>query len=202
MNADSDKELVERLKGGDHKAFELLVRLHHRSVYTLAFRFMGDHGGADDVVQESFLKAYHSIASFRQEASFKSWLLRITANTAKNALRSRNRVQAVDIEDVQLGYTHKDFGRLENLQTGDLLKRGVEALPPKQRQALELRIFEDMSFKDIAEIMDCPFDTAKANFRHAVMNLKKILGAANGGKALDELKAAFESIAEDELYES
>ena len=128
-------------------------------------------------------------------------LLRIAANTAKNALRSRDRRTMVDVEDVQLGSVHAEFGRLEKAQTGEILRIAIQKLPPKQRQALELRIFEDLPFKEIAEIMDAPFDTAKANFRHAVTNLKKILEATDQGRALDDLKSAFESLTEDEGHE-
>ena len=196
-----EKLLVEKFQAGDQGAFEILVRLHYRSVYNMAYRFMMDHGGADDVVQESFLKAHGAIASFRGESSFKSWILRIASNTAKNALRSRNRRQTVDVEDVDLKVINKDFSRMENLQTADLLKAAVSQLPDRQKQALELRIYEDLSFKEIAEIMESPFDTAKANFRHAILNLKKILITAAGGRGLDELKQAFESLTEDEGHE-
>jgi RNA polymerase sigma-70 factor (ECF subfamily) len=206
MSADrsAEKELIDRLKAGDHGAFEILVRLHYRSVYHMAYRYMMDHGGADDVTQESLLKAFHAIGSFREESSFKSWLLRITSNTALNALRSRGRHQAVDIQDVDVKSIHAEFNRLEDLQTAKIIKVAVSKLPPKQRQALELRIFDDLSFKEIAEIMECPFDTAKANFRHALMNLKKILSTEGEGRDFEELKQAFESLnqQEDEGHEN
>lgn len=197
-----EKNLIASFKAGDRGSFELLVKLHYRAVYNMAFRFMGDHGGADDVVQDTFLKAYHAIESFRGESSFKSWLLRIAINTAKNALRSRDARPMVDVEDVALGQVHKAYGRMEHGQTATVLKVAIAKLPPRQRQALELRIFEDLSFKEIAEIMESPFDTAKANFRHALLNLKKILEESDSGRGLNELKLAFESMTEDEGYES
>lgn len=193
-----EKTLIQSLQAGDQGAFEILVKLHYRSVYNMAFRYMGDHGGADDVVQETFLKAYNAIASFRQESSFKSWLLRIAINTAKNALRSRDLRTTVAVDDVQLGYHHRDYNRMEQGQTAALLQAAIGKLPPRQRQALELRIFDDLGFKEIAEIMESPFDTAKANFRHALLNLKKILEAADEGRGLRELQMAFESLNEDE----
>lgn len=196
-----DKILVERFRGGDGEAFELLVRLHYRSAYAIAFRFMLDHGGADDVVQESFMKAHNAIASFRGESSFKSWLLRITSNTAKNALRARGRRQLVPIEDLEIGAKHRDFTRMESGQTAELLKLCVARLPEKQRRSLELRIYEDLSFKEIAEVMECPFDTAKANFRHALINLKKLLSSAEQDSTLRELQEAFESLTEDDGHE-
>ncbi len=193
-----EKTLIASLVAGDRGAFEILVKLHYRSVYNMAFRYMGDHGGADDVVQDTFVKAYNAIGSFRQESSFKSWLLRIAINTAKNALRSQGARQMVDVADVPLGHQHKDYGRLEQGQTAAILQSAIEKLPPRQRQALELRIFDDLGFKEIAEIMGSPFDTAKANFRHALLNLKKILEASGEGRDLRELQMAFESMTEDE----
>lgn len=192
-----DKELVQRVKNGDGSAFEILVRLHYRAAYNMAFRFMKDHGGADDVVQDSFLKAHKAIDSFRGDAAFKSWLLRITANTAKNALRSKHLKSRVAVEEVDMGITHGDFSGLEREQTSKVLQATIEKLPEKQRIALHLRIFEDMSFKEVAAAMECPFDTAKANFRHAVLNLRKILKASQGGSAYEEVKQAFESLQED-----
>ena len=136
---------------------------------------MADPGGADDVVQDSFVKAYKALKGFRGESSFKSWLLRIVANTAKNALRSRARHSGSDLDSQPLAYIHEDFGRLESGQRAKLLKEAVAKLAPKQKMALELRIFEELSFKEVASVMNCPFDTAKANFRHALMNLRKII---------------------------
>ncbi|NCN40635.1 sigma-70 family RNA polymerase sigma factor [bacterium] len=192
-----DTELVQRVKDGDGSAFEILVRLHYRAAYNMAFRFMKDHGATDDVVQDSFLKAHKAIDSFRGDSAFKSWLLRITANTAKNALRSKHMKSRVDLEEAEMGVTHADFSGLERAQTSEVLQWTIDQLPEKQRIALQLRIFEDMSFKEVAAAMECPFDTAKANFRHAVLNLRKILKASQGGRAYEEVKQAFESLQED-----
>lgn len=191
-----DRELVARLQAGDLKAFELLVRLHHRAVYSVVFQLMGDHAGADDVVQDAFMKALRAIDSFRGDSSFKSWLIRIALNTGKNALRSQGRVQSVEIDEKDYATAPEALKNMEQLETSELLKRAVELLPPKQRMALELRIFESLSFKEIADAMECPFDTAKANFRHAVLNLKKMFEENTNGMHLEELQMAFESVGE------
>lgn len=192
-----EQDLISRVKKGDGPAFEILVRLHYRGAYNLALRFMKDHGGADDVVQNSFVKAFNAIESFRGDSSFKSWLFRIVSNTAKNALRSRHERLRSDLEEEDLGSVRADYSGIERAQTSEILRLAIGQLPERQRQSLELRIFEDMSFKEVAEAMDCPFDTAKANFRHAVINLRKILEASRDGKGLEEMKQAFESLQED-----
>lgn len=197
-----EKSLIASFKSGDRGSFELLVKLHYRSVYNIVFRYMQDHGGTDDVVQDTFMKAYHAIESFREESSFKSWVIRIGINTAKNALRSRDSKQTVDLEDVLIPSDHRDFKNIERAQTAELLKMAVVQLPEKQRQALELRIYEDLSFKEIADIMEAPFDTAKANFRHGILNLKKILENVESGRNMEELKLAFEQLRQDEDYEN
>lgn len=196
----SEAEYLLELKARKAGAFEKLVHDYSDRLYGLAYRFMGDHGAADDVVQETFVKAYNALENFRGDSSLKSWLYTITANTARNALRSRARSNPVTEADVQeIPTVHLDFSRMEKKQTAEILKRAIEELPQKQKRALELRIFDDLPFKEIAEIMDCPFDTAKANFRHALLNLKKILTEGESGdRTLRELKIAFESLAEDE----
>jgi RNA polymerase sigma-70 factor, ECF subfamily len=191
-----DRELVERLKAGDLKAFELLVRLHHRAVYNVVFQLMGDHAATDDVVQDAFMKALRAIESFRGDSSFKSWLVRIALNTGKNALRSSGRAQMVEVDERDHATAAEALKGIEQLETSELLKRAIEKLPTKQRMALELRIFESLSFKEIAEAMECPFDTAKANFRHAILNLRKMFEENTSGTSFEELKLAFENMGE------
>jgi RNA polymerase sigma-70 factor (ECF subfamily) len=194
-----EKDLVEKLQQGDEQAFKTFVRTYARSAFHLASRFTGgDKGGADDIVQESLMKAYRAIPQFRGESSLKNWFLRITANTAKNYLRSQNRHQGSDILDLEIGVINKDFQNQERAQTLAILQKAIEKLPPRQRETLHLRIFEDLSFKEISEILGTPFDTSKANFRHAVMNLKKILMTLDSGQGWTDIKLAFESLSEDE----
>jgi RNA polymerase sigma-70 factor (ECF subfamily) len=193
-----EQNLVLRAKEGDSGAFELLVRLHYQGVYQIAFRFMKDHAGADDVVQDTFVKAHKYLGNFRGDSSFKSWLLRIAINTAKNALRSGERHRGSELDEVTLPDVNRGYQRLEKEETLMVLRVAIDKLPPRQKLAIELRIFEDMGFQEVADAMECPFDTAKANFRHALMNLKKILEKAEGGKSLEEMRLALEAMNEDE----
>jgi RNA polymerase sigma-70 factor (ECF subfamily) len=175
----SDLELVEDVKLGDRKAFSELVLRHQRPLLRLTMRFLKDQMLAEDVVQESFIKAYEKINLFEGRSSFKSWLFQIAVNTAKNRLRSMP-LEQVNIDDVHLGV---DPGAESHMVRGDLtriLRAEVDLLPERQRMALNLRIFEDLSFKEIAEIMGCPYDTAKANYRHGLMRLKERLEELQG----------------------
>jgi RNA polymerase sigma-70 factor (ECF subfamily) len=170
----SDLELVQDVKNGDRKAFSELVVRHQRSLLRLTLRFTREQSLAEDIVQESFLKAYQKLELFEARASFKSWLYQIAMNTAKNKFRERG-LDLMNIEDTQLGVEPGAETGMVKADIQAALRAEIERLPEKQRIALTLRIFEDLSFKEIAEIMACPYDTAKANYRHALLKLRERL---------------------------
>ncbi len=171
MEALSDFELVRKTKDGYIEAFTILVKRYQQPLQNVCVRYVRDAQLAEDIVQESFLKAYEKLASFQFRSAFKSWLYRIAINTSKNSLRSKK--PTVDIEHVQL--------RVESLCEINMIERQllhqaqeiIEVLPDKQQQALKLRVFDDLSFKEVAHKMDCPYDTAKANYRHGLVKLKE-----------------------------
>lgn len=168
-----DLELVKQVKAGNKTAFNLLVRAHQRGLYSIVFTILKDHDATDDVVQDAFLKAYKHMDTFQCRSSFKSWLYSIAINTAKNALRSESLREKVDVEKVVLQSSSRTGESMEEKQLQTVLAEQIEKLPEKQKLALTLRIFDELPFKDIAEIMECPYDTAKANFRHAITSLRK-----------------------------
>lgn len=167
----ADIELVEDLKAGHAIAFSQLVERHQRALLGLCLRFVKDRGLAEDVVQDAFVKAYQKIHSFEGKSSFKNWLFQIAANTAKNKLRSMKRV-SVRMDKVEVVVSSEVQQDLEYKDLKEMIQNHIDCLPEKQRTALVLRVFEDLSFKEIAKIMDCPYDTAKANYRHALLKLK------------------------------
>lgn len=168
----SDLELVDQVKVGNRKAFTELVRRHQRGLLRIVLRMTRELPLAEDIVQETFIKAYEKMALFEGRSSFKSWLYQVGLNTAKNRFRSRPQEEfTTDI--VQGGV---DAGAERDLVKGDvsrLLRAQVDLLPERQRIAITLRVFEDLSFKEIAQIMNCPYDTAKANYRHALLKLRE-----------------------------
>lgn len=166
-------DLVSQVKLGNKTAFNMLVKLHQKGVYSIIFRMVKDHDLTDDIVQDSFVKAYKNILSFEGRSSFKSWLYRIAINTAKNALRTTILSNTVDFEKVVIKVAPTMYTDIESTQIQNLLCEEIEKLPSKQKMALTLRIFDELPFKEIAQIMECPYDTAKANFRHAINSLRK-----------------------------
>ncbi|MEI6092113.1 MAG: sigma-70 family RNA polymerase sigma factor [bacterium] len=168
-----DLALVKQVVEGNKTAFNMLVRNHQRGVYAIVFSMVKDHDTTDDIVQDSFIKAYKNIQSFEGKSSFKSWLYSIAINTAKNTLKASSLRNMVDYETVVLHVSPRAGESIEDQEMQAILTEEIEKLPSKQKMALTLRIFDELPFKEIAEIMECPYDTAKANFRHAINSLRK-----------------------------
>ncbi len=173
LNGKTDQELIEEVRAGQRASFSELVKRHQRGMLRLSLRFMKDLDAAQDVVQDAFIKSYEKLNMFEGRSSFKSWLYQITMNTARNKLRE-NRHDIFDIDDVQLSVLPIAESRLVHVAVRDMLQVQVDSLPFKQKTALVLRVYDDMSFSEIAEVMQCPYDTAKANYRHALLKLKEV----------------------------
>lgn len=167
----ADLELIEEVKHGNKPAFSELVMRYQKKMMRIAFRLTRDLNEAEDVVQESFIKAFQKLETFEGRASFKSWLYQITLNTAKNKIRSTSRI-SVGTDGMSIGVNETMNFDLAEKDVRESLRTEIDKLPQRQRLALTLRVFDDLSFREIAEIMECPYDTAKANYRHALMKLK------------------------------
>ncbi|RME17326.1 MAG: sigma-70 family RNA polymerase sigma factor [Bdellovibrio sp.] len=167
----NEKDLIERVKLGHTASFSKLVRKHQKSLLRLAMRITNDLQSAEDIVQESFIKAFKKLDSFEGRSSFKSWMYRIVINTAKNKLR-KHKKDHLDIAKVQISTSPIAENSLSFHVFKEVLQKEIQKLPPRQKMALILRVFEELSFKEIADIMACPYDTAKANYRHALMKLR------------------------------
>jgi RNA polymerase sigma-70 factor (ECF subfamily) len=169
----TDLELVEEVKAGNRLSFSELVKRHQKGLLRMSLRFVKDLDTAEDVVQEAFIKAYEKLHSFEGRASFKSWLYQIAVNNARNRIRD-TRKNMMDIDNIQLAVGAEAESGMVHTAVAGMLQEEVDKLPDRQRTALVLRVYEDMSFKEIAEIMECPYDTAKANYRHALMKLREV----------------------------
>jgi RNA polymerase sigma-70 factor, ECF subfamily len=171
MSSNSDYELVCEIKKGNRGAFTELVKKYERPLLRLVMKFIRDEELARDVLQEAFLKTYMSLAQFENRCSFKNWLYKIALNTARNKLRALRETE--NIEDVVILEVCLIESHLVHQELMQELKTFVDSLPEKQRKTLELRVFQDLSFKEVSVIMDCPYDTAKANYRHAMLKIKE-----------------------------
>jgi RNA polymerase sigma-70 factor (ECF subfamily) len=171
---DDDLGHIERFLAGDRAAFDELMRRHERPIYSLAMRYLRDHDEASDIMQRTFLKAFEKLHGFERRSLFRTWLYRIAVNLCKNRLRDEGRWQKVDPEEEKsLQEPPTVEGSIESEQRQSALLESVEKLPPKQRQILELRVFGELSFREIAAVMDCTENAAKVNYHYAVKNLMK-----------------------------
>lgn len=172
-----DEQLVERVQRGDKNAFNLLVRKYQHKVVNLVARYVNNPGDVPDVAQETFIKAYRALPTFRGESAFYTWLYRIAVNTAKNYLTSQGRrppssdVEADEAEYYGGGEALQEVATPENLALTDEIKRtvftAIEALPEDLRTAITLREMEGLSYEEIAEIMDCPVGTVRSRIFRA-----------------------------------
>ena len=173
---DPDRELAERFQSGDRAAFDQIVRRHQRGVWHLVRRYVKRDADASDVTQLVFVRAFRGLGTFRGAASVRSWLYRIGINCALSWLRDHRREEPTEIADDALTDANPAPARLLVDEEGARLRRAIEQLPPKQKLVLELRVFDDLSFKEVAELADCTENTAKVNFHYAVKRLRDILG--------------------------
>jgi RNA polymerase sigma-70 factor (ECF subfamily) len=178
-DVDPDREFVERFRDGDRAAFDQLVRRHQRGVWHLVRRYVRSDADAADVTQQAFVRAFRGLVTFRGAASVRSWLYRIAINCALSWLRDHRREQPTEIAEDALTDHHQAPARIEGDQVSARLRAAIAQLPPKQKMVLELRIFDDLSFREVAELADCSENTAKVNFHYAVKRLRDILGGGH-----------------------
>ncbi len=195
---DIDAQLVERVKAGDRRAFELLVSKYERRVLRLLSRFIRDQAEMQDVAQETFIKAYRALPQFRGESAFYTWLYRIAVNTAKNYLSSQGRrpislsqLQSADADEGEsfdaadvVEDTNTPDAELHSRQVAETVNAAIEALPPDLRTAITLREIEGLSYEEIAEAMSCPIGTVRSRIfraREAIAErLRPLLGTSEG----------------------
>ena len=167
---DLDQDLVKRVQLGDKSAFDLLVIKYQHKIVHLVNRYVKDPSEAQDVAQDTFIKAYKALGDFRGDSAFYTWLYRIAINTAKNYLLSRSRRHS-DYEQVENAPQLKDIEtpehQLMNDQIIHVIKSAIEKLPEEMRIAITLREFEGMSYEEIAEAMECPIGTVRSRIFRA-----------------------------------
>lgn len=172
-----DQELVRRVQRGDGAAFDLLVRKYQHRIAALIGRYVADWSECQDVAQETFIRAYRAIGSFRGDAQFYTWLHRIAVNTAKNHLVSLGRrppsadIDVTDAEQFDSGIRLRDTDTPEQemmrREMEQTVLRAVEGLPEELRVAISLREVEGLSYEEIAQRMGCPVGTVRSRIFRA-----------------------------------
>ena len=173
----TDLELVEGVLAGRRDDFALLVERHQRMLYAVALRYLHDADAADEAVQVAFVSAYTHLAQFRGDASFKTWLCEILLNHCRSDRRRARARQEVALDDAPETALRDRAGEPSAAAERAVLARQVARLPPRQRSVLSLRIFADLSFKDIARAEGITENAAKVNYHHAILRLRAWLTA-------------------------
>jgi RNA polymerase sigma-70 factor (ECF subfamily) len=173
-----DHALVQAAQAGDTQAFEEIVERHRRSVYSVCYRFVSSHEDASDLAQETFVRAWKGLGNFKGESAFSTWLYRIAVNTSLNRVSAR-RLPVEPIEGDKFVDTVGELpgASLIREERAQAVRRAIAALPEKQRATLILRAYHDMSHQEIADVLGSSVGAVKANFFHALANLRKILGS-------------------------
>ena len=197
-DADADALLVERVKLGDVRAFEMLVVKYQRRIERLIGRMVRDVDIVQDIAQETFIRAYRALPQFRGEAAFYTWLYRIAVNTAKKALMDMKRDPLVSESAGRGEDDGEETSRRENeLSDGETpeallaskeiaaaVNSAIEALSDELRQAITLREIEGLSYEEIAEAMNCPIGTVRSRIFRArdaiAARLKPLLDTRDG----------------------
>ena len=175
----TDEEIIEKIQ--DEKTvnygFNLLMDKYQEKVYWVIRRMVIEHDSADDIAQETFVKVWKNIESFKKDSKLYTWIYRIATNEALNHLRKKKRRFFLPIGDVE----HELSSSLETdiHYSGDQiqlkLQKALLKLPEKQRLVFNMKYFEEMKFKDIAEVMDVSVGSLKAQYHHAVKKIEKFI---------------------------
>jgi len=182
-----DQQLVERAQRGDKKAFELLVGKYQRKLARLLSRFIRDAAEVEDVTQEAFIKAYRALPTFRGDSAFYTWLYRIVTNVTIDTLRRKGMYGEVEFGD-QIALGNVDpasrttpsaaplpHSRLDQKEIRQRIDEAIDELSPGQRAVIVLRELEDLSYHEIAEILDCSIGTVMSRLFYARKKLQTLL---------------------------
>ena len=163
----------KKSSGYDEQYFNQLVYENHQRIYNLFRRMVQTHAEADDLTQETFIRVYQNLGTFRGEAAPATWIYRIAVNAALNYLRKQKIRHTLSLE---LARSVQAADEPENVHHEQiLLRRALTKLPARQQMIVVLRIYQELPFREIASILNSTENAAKVNFSHAVKSLRQIL---------------------------
>ena len=185
----SEAEAIERAKGGDAEAFEVLYNLHKRRVYSLCLRMTANTAQAEDLTQEAFLQLFRKIATFRGESAFSTWLHRMSVNVVLMHLRKKG-LPVVSLEETmetEEETPRKELGAQDPVLAGSInrlqLQRAIDDLPPGYRTIFVLHDVEGYEHNEIAGMVGCSIGNSKSQLHKARMKLREFLKTSRAEKA-------------------
>jgi RNA polymerase sigma-70 factor (ECF subfamily) len=171
-----DRALVAACLAGRREAFDQIVIRHRRPIYQLCYRFVGNHEDATDLGQDVFLRAYRALGQFKGDASVGTWLYRIAVNLCLNKVGSRApRTEPIDDRTALPSLGPDAMSQLMSAERAGQVRAAIAKLPPRQRATLILRVYQDLPHQEIARLLGSSVGAVKANFFHALNNLRRLL---------------------------
>ena len=176
--ADLDEAaLIEACQAGRTGAFDVVVERHRRAIYLLCYRFVSNHEDASDLSQDVFLRAYRGLRNFRGQSSLGTWLHRIGVNVCLTRVGTKTPPsESIDEQHHVDARSESPSELVLKAERALLVRAAIARLPRKQRATLILRTYHEMSHQEIADVLGSSVGAVKANFFHALGNLKKLLG--------------------------
>ena len=190
-----DHTLVQRARSGDERAFRLLVERYQKKVYAVALGMVKDREEAMDVVQEAFVKVHRSLDTFKADATFYTWLYRITVNVCIDVIRRRGAMRTDSVEfDERIGHdlAEANLGAISSQlgsnpeksvlqrELGEKIQEALEQIPEKHRAILLLRELDGLSYEELAQVLEIPKGTVMSRLFHARAKVQKLLSESLG----------------------
>lgn len=172
---EQDKSDIQDTLAGSSQAFGRLVERYQRYLYFFCLRILKNPEDADEIVQKAFVKAYRALAGFEFKASFKTWLTTIALNLCRTELGKKKRQFAELDTNVSDGQYEQQQENEDDASDKGQLRQALEGLPPRQREIVLLRIYQELPFKEIALALKSTETAVKVNFHHAMKSLRKRL---------------------------
>ncbi|MBI2059510.1 MAG: RNA polymerase sigma factor [Nitrospirae bacterium] len=176
----NDREIIREVLGGHTQSYEALIRRYQDRIFGFCMTTLSNREEAEEAAQEVFVKAFRSLARFRGDAAFSTWLIRIAVNECRDALRRRSRRRELSLEELQDKYGEQartlflDPAGEADSEMADLVDQLLSSLRPEERTLLVLREREGHSYTEIAAILGCSVDAVKARLRRARQSLREM----------------------------
>lgn len=178
--AAGDPDLVRLAAAGSREAFDVLVERHRRAVYRVCYRFVQNHEDAADLAQDVFVRAYRGLAAFKGDSAFSTWLHRIAVNTSLNKVSVKTPPTEAISADRHISPGDAPDRGVQRAQQARHVQRAIARLPRKQRATVILRMYHELPHEQIAKVLGSSVGAVKANFFHALRNLRRLLEEGGG----------------------
>ena len=174
----AEAERVRRFRDGDEAAFGELVTAHRGAVYAVCRRICFRHEDADEAAQLAFVRAWNAREQFRADAAFRTWVVRIAINVSRSLLARQKPTEGLDDAPEPVDPARSALGDLESDARGRALRDAVAKLPERQRMVVTLKVFSEMTHREVAAAMDISEGAVKAHLHQAISNLRRHVGEA------------------------